>query len=154
MWNQEIIPQKFKDVTTAHLFKWEGNMWDCDNHRGIFMLSIEGKCLASFLLNHLNQHLKHDLLTDWQCRFCQGCGTAGMVFSARQLKEKCQEQNVSPYISSVHLTKGFKAIIHDGLWKVVHKVGCPDSVITLVRQFHDGMQIRVQDDGGSSQPFQ
>ena len=33
------------------------------------------------------------------------------------------------------------------------KFGCPDKFIALVRSFHDGMQVRVQDDGESSEPI-
>ena len=33
------------------------------------------------------------------------------------------------------------------------KFGCPDKFIAFVRSFHDGMQVRVQDDGKSSEPI-
>ena len=33
------------------------------------------------------------------------------------------------------------------------KFGCPDKFIALVSSFHDEMQVRVQDDGESSEPF-
>ena len=33
------------------------------------------------------------------------------------------------------------------------KFGCPPRYIAKVRQFHDGMQARVQNDGEYSEPF-
>ena len=33
------------------------------------------------------------------------------------------------------------------------KFGCPPRLIAMVRQFHDGMQARVQNDGEYSEPF-
>ena len=33
------------------------------------------------------------------------------------------------------------------------KFGCPTKFISLVRQFHDGMQASVQDTGEHSEPF-
>ena len=33
------------------------------------------------------------------------------------------------------------------------KIGCPPRYIAMVRQFHDGMQARVQNDGEYSGPF-
>ena len=33
------------------------------------------------------------------------------------------------------------------------KFGCPAKFISMVQQFHDGMNARVQDDGEYSQPF-
>ena len=34
------------------------------------------------------------------------------------------------------------------------KFGCPAKFITMVKQFHDGMQARVQDDGCTQSRFQ
>ena len=76
-----------------------------------------------------------------------------MVFAARQLQEKCQEQNVGLYSTYVDLTKAFDTVSRDGLWKIMHKYGCPSKFVSMVRQFHDGMEARVQDDGEFSEAF-
>ena len=56
-------------------------------------------------------------------------------------------------ITFVDLTKTFDTISRDGLWKIMAKFGCPPRYIVMVRQFHDGMQARVQNDGEFSEPF-
>ena len=95
MWRKEAIPQKFKDATIIYLFKRKGNPQVCDNHRGSSLLSIAGKILARVLLNRLNEHLEQSgLLPENQCGFRKDRGTTDMIFTARQLQEKCQEQNV------------------------------------------------------------
>ena len=76
-----------------------------------------------------------------------------MIFTARQLQEKCQEQNVDLYMTLVDLTKAFDTVSRDGLWKTMAKFGCPPR-LAMVRQFHDGMQARVQNDGEFSEPFE
>jgi len=91
MWQQETIPQEPKDASIVHLYKRKGNRQSCDNHRGISLLAIAGKILARVLLNRLIQHLEDGHLSESQCGFRKGCGTADMVFAARQLQEKCQE---------------------------------------------------------------
>ena len=53
----------------------------------------------------------------------------------------------------VDLTKAFDTVSRDGLWKIMAKFGCPPRYIAMVRQFHDGMQTRVQNDGEYSEPF-
>ena len=40
-----------------------------------------------------------------------------------------------------------------GFWKIKAKFGCPPRFIAMVRQFHDGMQARFQNDGEYSEPF-
>ena len=153
MWNQEQVPQELKDASIVHLYKRKGNRQSCDNHRGISLLSIAGKILARVLLNRLIDHLEDGLLPESQCGFRQGRSTADMIFAARQLQEKCQEQNVSLYTTFVDLTKAFDTVCREGLWGIMAKFGCPDKFISLVRQFHDGMQASVQDNGEYSEPF-
>ena len=76
-----------------------------------------------------------------------------MIFRARQLQEKCQEQNVDLCMTFVDLTKAFDTVIREGLWKIMAKFGYPAKFIAMVRQFHDGMLARVQNDGEFSDPF-
>ena len=153
IWAQGAVPQDFKDAFIVHLYKRKGNRQVCDNHRGISLLCIAGKVLARILLNRLIEHLEQGLLPESQCGFRKERGTIDMVFAARQLQEKCQEQNVDLYTTFVDLTKAFDTVSCDGLWKIMSKFGCPGKFIQVVRQFHDGMKAQVLDDGESSTPF-
>ena len=76
-----------------------------------------------------------------------------MIFTARQLQEKCQEQNVDLYMTFVDLTKAFDTVSRDGLWKIMAKFGCPPRYIAMVWQFHDGMQAHVHFNGEYSETF-
>ena len=53
----------------------------------------------------------------------------------------------------VDLTKAFEKVSRDGLWKIMAKFGCLPRFIATVRQFHDSIQARVQNDGEYSEPF-
>ena len=70
-----------------------------------------------------------------------------MIFTARQFQEKCQEQNMDLSMTFVDLKKAFDTVSLEGLWKIMAKSGCPTKFIAMVRQFHDGMLARVQNDG-------
>ena len=107
----------------------------------INMLFIAGKILAKILLNRLNAHLDQaGLIPESQFGFRKDRGTIYMIFTARQLQEKCQEQNVDLYMTFVDLTKAFDTASRNGLWKLMAKFGCPPRYIAMVRQFHYGMQ--------------
>ena len=123
----------------------------CDNHPGTSLLSVAGKILARVLLNRLNEHHEQSgLLPESQCGFKKDRGTIDMIFTARQLQEKCQEQNVDLYMT---FDTAFDTVSLEGLWKINAKFGCPAKFIAMVRQFHDGMLARVQNDGEFSDPF-
>ena len=56
-----------------------------------------------------------------------------MIFTARQLQEKCQEQNVGLHLTYVDLTKAFDTVSREGLWKSMAKFGCPAIFRAMVR---------------------
>ena len=151
IWMKEQLTQDFKDASIIHIYKRKGNRQACENHPGIFLLSISGKILARVLLNRLNNYLEHGLLPESQCSFCTERGTVDMVFAANQQQEKCQEQNTDLYSTYDDLIKAFDMVSRDGLWRIMSKYGCPEKFITIVR--HDGMHARVQDKRQSSIPF-
>ena len=125
-----FIPQYFKDVSIIQLFKRKGNQHQvCDNHRGISLLSIAGKILAKILLDCLNAHLDQaELIPESQCGFRKDRGTIDMIFTARQLQEKCQEQNLDLYMTFVDLAKAFKQSVVMGFEKLWQSLAVhPDS---------------------------
>ena len=100
MWDEEVIPQQLEDASIVHLYK-KGNRQVWDNYRGISLLATAGEILARMLLNRLIVHLEHGLLPESQCGFCGGRGTVDMIFAARQLHEKCQEQYDDLFITPI-----------------------------------------------------
>ena len=152
MWDEEVIPQQLKEVSIIRLYK-KGNRQLCDKYRGISLLVIAGKSLARVLLNHLIVHLKHGLLPDSQCGFRGGRGNLDMIFAARQLQEKCQEQYDDIFITFIDLTNAFDIVYRDGLCQIIETFGCQRKFTALVRQLHDGMRVTVIDNGDTSGSF-
>ena len=62
-------------------------------------------------MNRLNVHLdQKGLIPESHCGFRNDRGTEDMIFTARQLKEKCQERNVDLCMTFVDLTKSFDTV--------------------------------------------
>ena len=131
IWQQGTVLQDFKDALTIHLYKRKGNHQQCDNHHGISLLSITGKVLARVLLHGITLHLEKGLLLESQYGFWAGWGTMNMIFAARQLQEKCQEQRCDLYTTFVDLKKALDTVSRDGLWKILAKCGCPEKFISI-----------------------
>ena len=43
----------------------------------------------------------------------------------------------------IDLTKAFDSVNRQGLWLTLHKIGCPDKFINIIRSFHEGMKGQV-----------
>ena len=109
-WEQGKLPQDLRDAVIITLYKNKGEKSNCDNYRGITLLSIAGKILARILLNRLVPTIAEDNTPESQCGFRRNRSTTDMVFVLRQLQEKCREQNKGLYVSFVDLTKAFDTV--------------------------------------------
>ena len=76
-----------------------------------------------------------------------------MLFAARQVQEKCREQNLDLYMVFVDLTKVFDCVSRERLWKLLLKAGCPLRVVKIIHSFHGGMMAHVSDLGNTSEAF-
>ena len=153
IWSNETLPQDLKDSNIIPIYKRKGPKSSCDSYRGISLLSVAGKILARVLLSRLLKNISDKVLSESQCGFRAGRGTSDMIFVARQLQEKCREQNRPLYAAFIDLTKAFDTVNREGLWRLLKKFGCPKKFISIIRQFHEGMSGRIVIDGATSEPF-
>ena len=154
IWDEEVIPHDFRDAAIVSLFKNKGNRAECGNYRGISLLSIAGKILARVILNRLISSIAEDWLPDSQCGFRPGRSTIDMVFTVRQIQEKCIEQQMDLFAVFIDLTKAFDTVNRDALWTILAKLGCPRKFINLIRLFHEGMSGSVLYNGDTSPSFE
>ena len=77
-------------------------------------------------------------------QFSKFLRSVDMIFTVRQLQEKCREQKRGLYITFVGLVKAFDTVHRDGLRKIMAKFGCPENIVRL---FHNGKEARVKDNG-------
>ena len=111
------IPQDFKDAQIIHLYKNKGGRRLCDNQRGIPLLTNAGNIFARVIVTRLTTRLE-STFSESQCNFRSGRGTTDMLFAARQVLEKCREQNLDLYMVFVEFTKPFDSVSREGLWKL------------------------------------
>ena len=102
VWESEV-PQDWRDAILVSLYK-KGSKSDCSNFRGISLISIVGKLFSRIILNRLVPTTVNGILPESQCSFRASRGTVDMNFSARQLQEKCKEQNLPLYQCFIDLS--------------------------------------------------
>ena len=76
-----------------------------------------------------------------------------MIFSVRQLQEKCREQRQPLFIAFIDLTKAFDLVSRDGLFKILPLIGCPPKLLSFLESFHNNMHGTVRFDGNMSEAF-
>ena len=151
-WREGEVPQDMRDANIVTLYKNKGDRGDCNNYRGISLLNIVGKLFAKVVLMKLRV-LAERIYPESQCGFRAKRATIDMIFSLRQLQEKCREQGKPLYVAFIDLTKAFDLVSRDGLFKILAKIGCPPTLLSIVKSFHDNMKGTVLYDGATSDPF-
>ena len=151
-WQEGAIPQDMRDSKIITLYKNKGERNDCNNYRGIYLLSIVGKVFARVILIRL-QKLAERIYPESQCGFRAERSTIDMIFSLRQLQEKCREQHMPLYITFIDLTRAIDLVSRDSLFKVFPKIGCPCKLQSVIESFHIDTKGTVQFNGSTSEPF-
>ena len=77
-----------------------------------------------------------------------------MIFTVRQIQQKCIEQYKELYIVFVDSQKAFDSVDRQMLLKVQHVFGCPSHFINIIPQFHDGTRGKVAVGGQESSSIQ
>ena len=113
------------------LYNGKGDKSIYDNYRGISLLSIAGKILSKIILNRLNIHLLDETVPESQCGFRKNKRTVGMLFTARQIKEKYKEQNTDLHMLFVDRTKAFDTVSRPGLWNVLPRTGISPNMVKI-----------------------
>ena len=147
------LPQNLRDAVSLSLYINKGEKSDCSNYRGVTLLSIAGKLVASVLLNRLIPAIAQENTPKSQCRFRSNRGTVDMFFVMRQIQEKCREQNMGLYSAFIDLSKAFDTVSRNGLWKILARLGCPHKFLTILRQLHEGQQGQGKHNGSLSGSF-
>ena len=99
VWNSNPVPQDWVDAIMLPLYKGKGSKTNCGDYRGISLLEAVGKVFSKVLSNRLIKWICPNVIPESQCGFRTGRGTMDMIFSARQLMEKCIDTSTT--VSSI-----------------------------------------------------
>jgi hypothetical protein len=67
VWNKEELPVQWKESVIVPVYK-KGDQTDCNNYRGISLLSTSYKILSDVLLSRLSEYID-EIIGDHQCGF-------------------------------------------------------------------------------------
>ena len=79
-----------------------------------------------------------------------------MLFVVRRLQEvgQARKKKNSACMCFIDLRKAYDSVDRELLWVVLASFGAPEKILTVIRQFHEGMQADVRDvDGEHSEWF-
>ena len=151
VWEEETIPEDWKEGYLVKVPK-KGDLANCNNYRGITMLSVPGKILSRIILQRLIDALE-EILRDQQMGFRKNRSCTDHIATLRIIAEQSLEWNSSLYITFIDFEKAFDSVDHSTLWKILRHYGIPEKFIAIIQQSYYNSQIRVIHNRELTSPF-
>ena len=97
---------------------------DCNNYRGISLLTTSYKILSNILLSRMTPYA-NEIIGEYQCGFRRNRSTVNHAFSIRQIIEKMQEYNNEVCQLFKDFEKAYEFIKRESLYDIPIKFGIP-----------------------------
>jgi hypothetical protein len=152
IWEEEDIPTEWKE---GHLIKLpkKGDLGNCNNYRGITLLSVPGKVFNRVLLERMKNAVDPQL-RDEQAGFRQNRSCTDQIATLRIIVEQSLEWNSSLYINFIDFEKAFDSVDRESLWRLLRHYGIPTKIVNLIKKSYEAMSCRVIHGGQLSNSFQ
>ena len=150
-WEEEAVPETWRNGIIVKLPK-KGNLADCNNWRGVTLLSVPGKVFCIVLLNRLKQRLD-EILREEQAGFRAGRSTMDQILVLRTIIEQCVEMQKTVVINFIDFRKAFDSVHRDSLWRILGLYGVPRKFIAVFKNMYMNSNCKVRMESGNSAPF-
>ena len=149
-WNSVTVPDDWTKGIIVKLPK-KGDLRDCNNWRGITLLSIPGKVFCSILLNRLRDAVDQNLRQE-QAGFRKNRSCTEQIFALRMIIEQSLEYQQKLNFNFVDFVKAFDSIHRSSMWKILGTYGIPAKFKELFKAIYHNSACCIRTDEGYT-PF-
>lgn len=152
IWESEQLPEDWKTVTLVPVYK-KGDPWCCNNYRGISLLCITYKVLATILYKKL-MPLVESSLGDYQCGFRRNRSTIDQIFTIRQILEKNWEYARRTFCLFIDFKTAYDSVVREEVWKYMKELNIPSKLVNLVKMTTSDLKYLVKIGNMESDTFE
>ena len=133
IWNSETPPNDWRVGLMVKLPQ-KGDLTDCNNWRGIMLVSVTSKILCRIVLNRISGAIDQTLRKNQ---------TGDQIFALRQIVEQSHEWSSTMYANFIDFQKAFDTVNRPALWRVLANYGLPEKIIRLIRMLYIDFSAKV-----------
>ena len=141
IWEGERVPDDWTKGVIVKIPK-KGALNDCNNWRGITLLSVPSKILGKIIIKRISEAVNKTLRKE-QAGFRRGHSCADQIFALRNIIEQCTEWQRRLYVNFVDFEKAFDSVHRESLWKILRHYGIPAKLVQLIKSFYQNFRCTV-----------
>ena len=150
IFNEEKVPEIWRQSTLIPIFKEKGDIQECKNYRGIKLMSHTLKLFERIMDRRMREEVQ---IGRGQLGFMKGVGTTDGIFTIRQMMEKCREKQQGLHMAFIDLEKAYDRIPREEVWLCLRKRGVPEKYVRLVQETYRNATTRVRSAVGETDSF-
>ena len=129
-----------------------GPKTQCENYRGISLLSVPGKVYARIIETRLRE-IVESKIEQYQSGFRAGRSVQDHIFAIRQLSEKTYRFNEKAHLCFIDLQKAFDSVNRKQLWKALKEHKVDSNLIKVIKSFYVKPEGMVRINGQTTSKF-
>jgi hypothetical protein len=129
VWDKEELLDQWKESITVPIHK-KGDKTDCNNYRGISLLSTSYKMLSNILLSRLSPYID-EIIEDHQCGFRRNRSTTDQILHSSHTGEKMGIQRDST--SAIDFKNAYDSVRRKVLYNILVESGVFMKLVRLIK---------------------
>ncbi|CAI6370121.1 unnamed protein product [Macrosiphum euphorbiae] len=130
IWLSEKVPEDWKIALVCPIHK-KGDKQDCNNYRGIALLSVAYKVFTNCILSRIRTK-SEQIIGDYQGGFRPGRSTVDQIFILRQLFQKTWEFDKEMHVLFIDFKKAYDSIHRKSLINILREYNFPQKLVKLI----------------------
>jgi len=151
VWNSGQIPSYWKQGLMIKLPN-KGDLTECRNWRGIMLLNIIGKILATIVYNRLKEELESKMRPE-QASFRSNKACADHINTLRIIVEQSTEFRLPLQLVFIDFQQAFDTLARDAIWLPLKEKGVPQKIISIIQAICEQSSCNVLHKNLISEPI-
>ncbi len=151
-WEQSRVPEAWSKAIIVPLYKGKGKREECNNYRGISLLSVPEKIYGRIFSERMMKITEKSVSAE-QGGFRKGRRCVDQIFAVKILVEKYLEKDRKLFAAFMDLKKTYDRVDRKGLWGTLRVYGVGGQLLKGIRSFYENASASVWVNGELSESF-